>query len=159
MASSWARCSDMPFLTRDACHWPTNFLSFFSYLERVLGRSAGSCSSSALDNGNVCCINKPAVSVLGMVWEVESGRKLDSKLLCALASGFCPEQSVLCGRGWLDLAPDASVSSATSKHASEETGEPLLRLPAVVPLLSRAWRADDPSLPGRGLEVLEESPT
>src|SRR6478609_5521852 len=122
----------MPFLTRDACHWLTNFLSFLSYLERVLGRSMGCCLSGALDDGNVCCVNKPAVSVLEMAREVESGRKLDGRLLCVSASGSCPELSVFRRRDWFGLATDTSGLSATNKV------EPLLRLRAAVPRSSRA---------------------
>jgi hypothetical protein len=83
----------MPFLTRDTYHWPINFLSFLSYLERVLGRSATSYSSGASDDGNVCYINKPAVSTLRITREMESGRKLDGRLLYASASGSYPELS------------------------------------------------------------------
>jgi hypothetical protein len=138
----------MPFLTRDACHWPTNFLSFFSYLERVLGRLVITYSSGASDNGNIYYINKPAVFAFRITQEVESRKKLDGRLQCASTPGSYPEVSVFRKRGWLDLAPDALGSSATNKPISKDTDKPLSRLRTVVPLPSRAWRVDNPSLPG-----------
>lgn len=88
----------MPFLTRDACYWPTNFLSFLLYLERVSGRSARSCLSGASSDDSIYYVNNPAASILKIAGEVESGRKLDGRLLYASAPGFCPELSVFRGR-------------------------------------------------------------